>query len=206
LARKTRLIATAALAGSIFLGTATSAFADTPTSHTVVQSDTLWAIGLKVGTPWQILAQYNHLANPDLILVGEVIQVPLGSGAALGVTERPAVTSPARSNVTSESPRVATRWMVPTPQPVRSAPVQTGTGTWGCIAQHESGGNPATNTGNGYYGMYQDTQQSWVAGGGLAYAPRADLAGAAAQTAVNQRIQAMSGWGAWPTTSRLCGV
>jgi hypothetical protein len=79
-------------------------------------------------------------------------------------------------------------------------------GIWGCIAAHESGGNPATNTGNGYYGMYQDTQASWVAGGGLAYAPRPDLASAATQTAVNQRIQAQQGWGAWPATSGMCGA
>jgi hypothetical protein len=54
--------------------------------------------------------------------------------------------------------------------------------------------------------MYQDTQGSWAAAGGLAYAPRPDLASAAAQTAVNQRIQAQQGWGAWPSTSRMCGA
>ena len=82
----------------------------------------------------------------------------------------------------------------------------SGSGVWACIARHESGGNPATNTGNGYYGMYQDTQSSWVSGGGLAYTPSANLASAAAQTAVNQRIQAQQGWGAWPVTSRMCGA
>jgi hypothetical protein len=54
--------------------------------------------------------------------------------------------------------------------------------------------------------MYQDTQSSWISGGGLAYAPRADLASPAAQTIVNQRIQAQQGWGAWPNTSRMCGA
>jgi hypothetical protein len=84
--------------------------------------------------------------------------------------------------------------------------VVSGSGVWACIAQHESGGNPGTNTGNGFYGMYQDTQSSWVSGGGLAYAPSANLASAAAQTIVNERIQAQQGWGAWPVTSRMCGV
>jgi hypothetical protein len=97
--------------------------------------------------------------------------------------------------------------------PVRNRPTSgrgtvhtSQSGAWACIAQHESGGNPAINTGNGYYGMYQFTQQSWLAAGGGAYAPRADLASAGAQTAVAQRLQAMSGWGAWPSTSRMCGL
>jgi resuscitation-promoting factor RpfA len=54
--------------------------------------------------------------------------------------------------------------------------------------------------------MYQDTQSSWVSGGGLAYAPEADEASAAAQTIVNQNIQAQQGWGAWPNTSVACGA
>ena len=34
------------------------------------------------------------------------------------------------------------------------------------IAACESGGNPATNTGNGFYGKYQFTQQTWQSVGG----------------------------------------
>jgi hypothetical protein len=96
-----------------------------------------------------------------------------------------------------------TKWVPPTVHV--AAPVNVG-GVWACIAQHESGGNPATNTGNGYYGMFQDTQGSWVSGGGLAFAPRADLATAAQQLIVNERVQQQQGWGAWPVTSRMCGV
>ena len=33
--------------------------------------------------------------------------------------------------------------------------------TWDALAQCESGGNWATNTGNGFYGGLQFTQQSW---------------------------------------------
>ena len=76
-------------------------------------------------------------------------------------------------------------------------------GVWACIAAHESGGNPATNTGNGYYGMYQFTLGTWYAAGGTGN-PAA--ASAAEQTAVAQRVQQQQGWGAWPVTSRECGV
>lgn len=62
------------------------------------------------------------------------------------------------------------------------------------IAQCESGGNWAINTGNGYYGGLQFLQSTWVANGGLEYAPRADLATREQQIAVASRI----GRGSWP--------
>lgn len=37
---------------------------------------------------------------------------------------------------------------------------------WAALAQCESGGNPATNTGNGFYGLYQFDEQTWHAVGG----------------------------------------
>jgi len=73
---------------------------------------------------------------------------------------------------------------------------------WGSIAQCESGGNPATNTGNGFYGMYQIQQSTWVGAGGLQFAARADLATPAQQTIVADRIMATQGPGAWPVCSR----
>ena len=36
---------------------------------------------------------------------------------------------------------------------------------WSCIAQHESGGDPSTNTGNGYFGLFQFSIASWRAAG-----------------------------------------
>ncbi len=95
-----------------------------------------------------------------------------------------------------------------TTRPSSPGPAATGgaSALWSCIGARESGNNPTTNTGNGYYGMYQDTLGSWVSGGGLAYAPRPDLAGRAAQLAVNKVIQQQQGWRAWPNTSRMCGA
>ena len=172
---------------------------------TVKAGDTLSAIGTRTSRTWEQLAAYNHVANPNLIYVGQVFTIPPASYQPSGAAvPAPVVTTTSRSYTRSTSragysPRVAsTRYA--------AAPSSAGSGIWACIAYHESGGNPATNTGNGYYGMYQDTQSSWVEGGGLAYAPRADQASAAAQTAVNQRIQAAQGWHAWPNTSRMCGA
>src|SRR2546429_5044795 len=76
------------------------------------------------------------------------------------------------------------------------------TSEWDAIAQCESGGNWSINTGNGYYGGLQFTQQTWEAYGGLSYAPRADLASRAAQIAVAEKVYAAGGLGAWP----VCGA
>ena len=71
---------------------------------------------------------------------------------------------------------------------------------WDATAQGESGGNWATNTGNGYFGGLQFTQSSWQAAGGTAYAPRADLATPDQQKQVADRLLQMQGPGAWPHT------
>ena len=47
---------------------------------------------------------------------------------------------------------------------------------WDKLAQCESSGNWAIDSGNGFYGGLQFTQQTWAGFGGTAYAPRADLA------------------------------
>jgi Transglycosylase-like domain len=72
---------------------------------------------------------------------------------------------------------------------------------WNALAQLESSGNWSDNTGNGFYGGLQFQQSSWVAAGGLQYAPRADEAQPWQQVAVAQRLLAMQGPGAWPKSS-----
>lgn len=73
---------------------------------------------------------------------------------------------------------------------------------WDVVAQCESGGNWAINTGNGYFGGVQFYQPTWEAYGGLDYAPRADLATKDQQIAVAEKVLAGQGKGAWP----VCGV
>lgn len=73
---------------------------------------------------------------------------------------------------------------------------------WQKVARCESGGNWAINTGNGFYGGLQFTQQSWAGVGGLKYAPRADLATPAQQMAMADKLLAIQGPGAWPVCHR----
>jgi len=77
-------------------------------------------------------------------------------------------------------------------------------GVWACIAHYESGGNPAENTGNGFYGAFQFTLSTWQAAGGGPGLP-SDYS-YSQQLVIAERVQQMQGWGAWPNTSRMCGV
>jgi muramidase (phage lysozyme) len=72
-----------------------------------------------------------------------------------------------------------------------------------CIRQHESGDNYSENTGNGYYGAYQDLLSTWEAYGGSGLPSNASPA---EQDAINYQIYLSGGWGEWPVSSRLCGV
>ena len=77
-----------------------------------------------------------------------------------------------------------------------------GPNNWDAVAQCESGGNWAINTGNGYYGGLQFSQSTWAAFGGTEYAPRADLATKAQQIAVAERTLDAQGPGAWPSCGK----
>ncbi len=66
-------------------------------------------------------------------------------------------------------------------------------GGWDRVAACESGGNWATNSGNGFYGGLQFTQSTWDANGGRKYAYRADLASREQQIAVASGL-ALSNW------------
>lgn len=68
---------------------------------------------------------------------------------------------------------------------------------WDRIAQCESGGNWATNTGNGYYGGLQFDIGTWLSAGGGRFASRADLASRAEQITVANHVYASRGLGPW---------
>lgn len=77
---------------------------------------------------------------------------------------------------------------------------------WDRLAQCESGGNWAINTGNGYYGGLQFSASTWNAYGGQEFAPTADKASREQQIVVAERVLASQGWGAWPACSAQLGL
>jgi len=75
--------------------------------------------------------------------------------------------------------------------------------TWDALAQCESGGNWAIDTGNGYYGGLQFSMATWQANGGVgnpADASREE------QIRVAENVLATQGWGAWPACSAQIGA
>jgi hypothetical protein len=66
------------------------------------------------------------------------------------------------------------------------------------IAQCESGGNPATDTGNGFYGKYQFTLQTWQSVGGSGNPAQAS------EAEQDQRAAALYGQ-AGPSPWPICG-
>lgn len=75
----------------LVFGLSTAALADTSTVYTVKKGDTLYKIATWYGTTVQRIAQENHIANPDYILVGQQLHIPTSTQpAAKGVGSIPA--------------------------------------------------------------------------------------------------------------------
>ena len=70
---------------------------------------------------------------------------------------------------------------------------------WTALATCESGDNPAEDTGNGFYGMYQFTISTWDSLGGSGLPSDAS---AATQTALAEKLYTEAGAGQWPVCGR----
>jgi hypothetical protein len=75
----------------------------------------------------------------------------------------------------------------------------TASPTLQAIADCESGGNPATDTGNGFYGKYQFTLETWQAVGGTGNPARASEA---EQDRRATMLYAQAGPSPWPVCGR----
>ena len=116
---------------------------------------------------------------------------PIDRVIKVGTKARPVAPPP--------SPRPAPS---PTPAPAPAPVPPTNNGlNWDAVAQCESGGNWSLNTGNGYYGGLQFDYSTWLANGGRAYAPTANLATREQQIAVATTLYNKAGSAPWP----VCG-
>ena len=174
-----------------------------PGSYTVRPGDTLSAIAARAygsAADWPAIwwANRRQVPDPDLITTGQRLALPSShqvppwlarAALAAAAAARPAPAAPAGA-----APAAPAQASSPAPA--------SGGVNWSAIAACESGGNWAANTGNGFYGGLQFTEQTWLANGGGQYAPSANLATPAQQIAVAQNVLASQGIGAWP----VCGA
>ncbi len=90
----------------------------------------------------------------------------------------------------------------PAPPPATPGYTDAG-GVWLQLRECESSDNYAENTGNGFYGAYQFSPQTWT---NLGYPGRPDLESHQMQDQAAMRLQAQSGWGQWPACSAALGL
>jgi len=86
-------------------------------------------------------------------------------------------------------------------------PVLNDAAGWDRLAECESGGNWAINTGNGYYGGLQFNKGTWDAYGGDAYAAYPHEASREQQITIATKLRdANGGYSAWPHCSQKLGL
>jgi LysM repeat protein len=169
---RTRIITTLA-AGALMAGVAAApALAST---HTVGPGDTLSGIAARSGVSLaQVEAANPQIADPNLITVGELVNVPDGQAAAV---------SPSPASASATEPATA---------PSTAATSSSGSAPSSfqqCVAWRESS-DTATDP-DGLYGMLPSTWQS------LGYSGTAGQASVAQQNAAFQQLYARDGASPW---------
>jgi resuscitation-promoting factor RpfA len=115
---------------------------------------------------------------------------------ALVVAVAIAIIGPAN---TAPAPTIA----VPGPVAVPDHASATHAPTWDRLAQCESSGDWAANSGNGFSGGLQFTASTWRAYGGQG---KAHTASRTEQITVAERVLTDQGWDAWPACSTELGL
>jgi LysM repeat protein len=92
--------------------------------------------------------------------------------------------------------------LIGVPLTIAATPANASGVNWDAIAHCESGGNWATNTGNGFYGGLQFTMSTWHAYGGSGSPQNASRS---EQIAVAERVLQGQGIGAWPVCGKHAG-
>ncbi|MFC5286958.1 transglycosylase family protein [Actinokineospora guangxiensis] len=88
------------------------------------------------------------------------------------------------------------------PMALAASPASADSVNWDAIAQCESGGNWAINTGNGYYGGLQFLPSTWRANGGSGMPHQASRG---EQIRVAENVLRTQGIGAWPSCGKRGG-
>lgn len=201
-------LSAAALVSAIGIGfSGASAYAapkkeNQPSSQmvTIEPGDSLSKIAKAKDSTVQRLFDANmSIENPDLIYPGDKVRIPNKdeklTTRPMPVTATPAPVAPAAPTAPAPSSTPRTTAV--------AAPTVAGGSVWDRLAQCESGGNWAINTGNGYYGGLQFSLSSWQAVGGSGLPSDASRE---EQIMRAEQLRAAQGWGAWPACSAKLGL
>lgn len=119
------------------------------------------------------------------------------------VRDKKVVSSTVVSKPKTQVESVGTKEAEEAPEPSGGSNFAGGDSVWDRLAKCESGGNWATNTGNGYYGGLQFSASSWsgVGGSGLPH-----QASREEQIKRGKILKGSGGWGQWPACSAKLGL
>lgn len=165
-----------------------------PSAYTVASGDTLAAIAPRVGTTWPTLASFNHLADPNHIEAGEVLQVPPAGYSAPPATSS-APTASSSQGASSSSSQEASSTSTPTSSQSAHSSGSTSGSRAACIRASENGGSYGRSSNGSHFGAYQFDRQTWAANGGNP--GNWGSASAAEQDRVFANTVASSGYSAW---------
>jgi LysM repeat protein len=196
-----RAAAAAVIATVGVVGFGSAAGAQESSSYVVKPGDTLSRIA---PDNWAEVAAGNGIENPDLIFVGQVIDLSLTAPAVSASSDSSGDSSSDDSSVSSDSSSDDSSSDSSSSESAAPAPSSSGgSGVWDQLADCESGGNWSANTGNGYSGGLQFSQGTWEANGGSGSPANASRE---EQIRVAENVQASQGWGAWPACSSELGL
>jgi len=135
-------------------------------------------------------------------IVGAVV---LGVGGVVSGQHR-SVTATGQVSSTPPGPSAPAPVPAPATGPGSKAAVAE-VRVWDSLAHCESGGNWASNTGNGLYGGVQLDQGGWLRHGGGRYAPLPSGATREQQIIVAEKVRAgVGGFSAWSSCARRLGL
>jgi LysM repeat protein len=192
-----RTLSIAGLGAGITAAGAGAAFA---ADYTVKPGDTLSEIAQANGADWHQLAELNHLKDPNLILIGQTLELDGAKKAA--VTERRTVKKPTTVQKTTphkKTPRKVRASRSETRAPATSSKANL-SGAWAKVANCESSGNPRAVNPAGYYGLFQFDKQTWRSVGGSGNPINAS---AAEQLMRAKKLYAQRGASPWPVCGRF---
>jgi len=143
--------------------------------------------------------------------IGGVLTPQPPSGTAANSATSTARSAPSATSTTATTaPKATANPSSKTPEAgggnTVAAPGLADSSVWDALAQCESGGNWAINTGNGLYGGLQLDRGAWLSNGGAAYAPLPSYATRQQQILIAEKMRADRGFSPWSSCARKLGL
>lgn len=193
--RVVRTLSIAGLGAGITAAGAGGAFA---ADYKVKAGDTLSEIAQANGADWHQLAKLNNLKDPDLILIGQTLQLDGVKKATTRTTQKRATPTVKKTKTVKKTVRKS-RATRSDNRPAASGSAAM-SAAWRKVANCESSGNPRAVNPAGYYGLFQFDLQTWRSVGGSGNPAKAS---AAEQLMRAKKLYSQRGASPWPVCGRF---